>query len=112
MPQILVGKDAEQTATAGKTAGELEIREIAAPVHAAQPVLLLGEVVMADAGAMQPPQYGLGGTEIGAVALRLGDMQRHAVDPAAHQLLASAEQQRWRDLQRAGPLERAALARE
>ena len=63
--QILVGRDAEQPARGGGTArGELEIGEIGAAVGAAQPVLLLGEVVVADAGAMELAQRRLGRAEV------------------------------------------------
>ena len=44
--------------------------------------------------------------------MRLGDMQRHAIDPAAHQRAASCEQQRRRDAERAGNRQRAAFAPE
>ena len=67
---------------------------------------------MGDAGAMQRAQRRLGGAEIGGVAVGLGDMQRHAIDPAAHQRLASGKQQRRRDAERPGNGERAALAAE
>ena len=69
MPQILVGRDAEQPAAGLEAGRELEIGEIGAAVAAAQPVLLLGEIVMADAGAMQLSQRLLGGAEIGDVAV-------------------------------------------
>ena len=39
---------------------------------------------MADAGAMKLAERGLGRAEIGEVALRLCDVQRHSVDEAAH----------------------------
>ena len=70
-----------------KAGGELEIGQIGAAA-AVEPVLLLGEVVVAYAGAMQRAQRRLGGAKISGVAMRLGDMQRHAIDPAAHQRLA------------------------
>ncbi len=98
MPQVLIGQNAKQPPAPRKAEGELEIGQIAAPIGAAQPVLFLGQIVVADPGAVQPPQHGLGGAEIGVVAVRLGDMQRDAVNPAAHQLLPAAEQKRWRNL--------------
>ncbi len=73
--------------------GELEVGHIGAAVAADQPVLLLGEVVMADARAVQLAQRQLGGAEIGEVAMRLGEMQRDAVDEAAHQRLPAGPQQ-------------------
>ncbi len=87
MPQILVGGDAEQPASRPEAGGELEIRQIGPAVAAAQPVLFLGEIVVADAGAVQLAQRLLGGAEIGDVADGLGEVQRNAVDEAAHQRL-------------------------
>src|SRR3954468_16266638 len=110
MPQVLIGQHAEQPAAPFEADRELEIGEIAIPVGAAQPVLFLGEIVVADAGAMQPPQHGLGGAEIGAITLWFGDMQRDALDPAAHQLLVPAEEKRRRDLERFSTGKGAALA--
>src|SRR6202043_2695056 len=49
MPQILVARDAEQHAVAAEAGGELEIGEISA-ASAIDPVLLLGEVVVAYSG--------------------------------------------------------------
>ena len=98
-------------AAAAKARRELEVGQIGAAVGV-EPVLLLGEIVVGDAGAMQRAQRRLGRAEIGGIAMRLGDMQRHAVDPAAHQRVASGEQQRRRDAERAGDRKRAALAPE
>ena len=112
MPQILVGRDAEQLAARLEAGRELEVGEIGAAVAAAQPVLLLGEIVVADAGAMQLAQRLLGGTEIGDVAVRLGQMQRHAVDEAAHQRLLAGPQQFRPDVQVARQRQRAAFASE
>src|SRR6516225_6250927 len=53
VPQVLVSRDAEKPGAAREASGKLEIGEIGAPVAPAQPVLLLGEVVVADAGAME-----------------------------------------------------------
>ena len=61
MPQILIGRDTEQPAAALEAGGELEIGEIGAAVAAAQPVLLLGQIVVTDAGTMQFSQRRLGG---------------------------------------------------
>ena len=85
MPQILIGRDPEQPAARLETGGQLKIGDIGAAVAATQPVLLLGKIIMADAGAMQLAQRELGGAEIGEVAMRLCQMQRDAVDEAAHQ---------------------------
>jgi hypothetical protein len=74
--------------------------------------LLFGEVVVAYSGAMQRAQRRLGGTKIAGVAIGLGDMERHAIDPAAHQRLASGKQQRRRDAELARSGERTALAPE
>ena len=111
MPQILVARDAEQHAVAAEARGELEIGEISAAA-AVEPVLLLGEIVVANSGTMQRAQRRLGGTKIAGIAMRLGDMQRHAVDPAAHQRLASGKQQRRRDAELTRRGERATLAPE
>ena len=85
MPEILIGGDPKQPAPCLEAGRELKVGDIGPPVVAAQPVLFLGEVVVADAGAMQLAQRELGGTEIGDVTDRLGLMQRDAVDEAAHQ---------------------------
>ena len=111
MPQILVARDAEQHAVTPEARGELEIGQIGAAA-AVEPVLLLGEVVVAYAGAMQRAQRRLGGAKIAGIAMGLGDMQRHAVDPAAHQCMVSGKQKRRRDAELAGSRERAALAPE
>src|SRR5260370_26182631 len=111
MPQILIARDAEQYAVAAEAGGELKIGQICATA-AIEPVLLLGEVVVAYAGAMQRAKRRLGGTKIAGVAERLGDMERHAIDPAAHQRPAPGEQQRRCDAELARGGERAALAPE
>ena len=67
---------------------------------------------MGDAGAMQRAQHSFRRAEIAGVAMRLGDMQRHAVDPAAHQRAASGKEQRRRDAERLGAGERLLLAAE
>jgi hypothetical protein len=61
---------------------------------------------------MEHPQRRLGGAEIGGIAVGLGDVQRHAVDPAAHQHAAAGEEQRRRDPEPPGDRERAAFAPE
>ena len=111
MPNILVGRDAEQPAAPLEAGGELEVGEIGVAVAAHEPVLLLGEVVVADACAMQPVQRLLGGTEVGDVAMRLCQMQRDAVDEAAHQRAAAGPQQLGSDLQALGQRQCPALAR-
>src|SRR5438034_125395 len=80
MPEILVSRGAEQPAARPEAGRELKVGEIGAAVAATQPILLLGEIVMADAGAMQLAQRLLGGTEIGGIAKRFCQMQRYAID--------------------------------
>ncbi len=60
MTDVFVGQDAKQPAAARETGGQLEIGDIGAAIGAAQPVLLLGEIVVADAGPMHPAQRRLG----------------------------------------------------
>src|SRR5262249_57398299 len=104
--QILIGRDAEEKGPARETGGKLEVGEIGAPVASAQPVLLLGEIVVADAGAMELAQARFGRAEEGALAVRLGDVQRQAVDPSADQCIATSEQERRRNAQVAGNRDR------
>src|ERR1700738_1250814 len=92
MPEILVGRDTKQPAARREAGRELKIRDIGPAIAAAQPVLLLGEIVMADAGAMQSAQRLLGGAEIGDVAERFCQMQRPPVDESAHQRLPAGPQ--------------------
>src|SRR5260370_38104187 len=99
MPEILVGRDSEQPAAGAEAGRELKIGEIGPAVDAAQPVLLLGEIVMADAGAVQPAQRLLGGPEVGDVAVRLGEMQPRPVDESATHPLAAGPTQFPSDLQ-------------
>src|SRR5262245_56196360 len=112
VPQVLVSGDAEKPGAAREARGKLEIGEIGAPVAPAQPVLLLGEVVVADAGAMQLAQRRLGRAEEAALAARLGDVERQAIDPAADERIATREQERRRDAELARDRKRTALARE
>src|ERR1700740_3365561 len=93
MPQVLVGGDAEQLAACGEAGGKLKVRQIGASVAAAQPVLLLGEIVVAYPGAMQAAQRLLGRAEIGDVAMRLCQMQCDAIDETAHQRVAAGPKQ-------------------
>ena len=58
-----------------------------------------GEVVVADAGTMQPSQGLFGGAKIGDVAGWLDQMQRHPVDETAHQRLPAGPQQYGCDIQ-------------
>ncbi len=83
MTEILVTGEAKQPAATAKPKSQLKIGDIGAPVGV-EPVLLLGEVVVGNPGAMEFSQGGFGGPEIGGVAVRFGDVQRHATDPAAH----------------------------
>src|SRR5262249_15342097 len=90
-PKVLVGQQPKQTTTAREAGGKLEIREVCAPVTPAQPVLLLGQVIVTNAGPMQLTQCRFGGGEIRTVPVGLCDLQRHAVDPAAYEGLPSGE---------------------
>src|ERR1700754_771118 len=110
MPKILIGGDAKQPAAGFEAGRKLEVGNIGASVAAAQPVLFLGKIVMANARAMQPAQRRFGGTEIGDIAVRLGQMERHAVDEAAHECLPAGPQQLRPGVQVACQRQRAALA--
>ena len=112
MAQILIGRDPEQAASCLEAGGQLKIGHIGAAVAAAQPVLLLGEIIMADAGAVQLAQGELGGSEIGEVAMGFCQMQRDAVDEAAHQRLPAGPEQFRADVEIARQRQRAALAGE
>ncbi len=115
VPQVFVACEAEQRIAAAKAGGELEIGKKGAAMSvdlAVKPVLFLGEVVVGDAGAMQCKQRRLRRAEIGGIAVRLGDVQWHAVDPAAHQDVASGKKKRRRNAERAGNGKRAAFAAE
>src|SRR5665647_1718122 len=72
MPKIFVGRDPEQPAARLETGRELKIRDIGAAVAAAEPVLLFRQIVVADAGAMQPVQRLPGRAEIRGVPARFG----------------------------------------
>ena len=67
---------------------------------------------MADAGAVQLAQRQFGGSEIGEVAMGFCQMQRDAVDEAAHQRLPSGPEQLRADVEIARQRQRAALAGE
>ena len=111
--QILVGRDAEQPATAREAGGQLEIGEIGVAVASAQPVLLLGEIVVADAGAMQLAQRRLGRAEDSRArraAWRCG-AATPSIQPRTSARRA-ANKQRRRDAELARDRERAALAPE
>jgi hypothetical protein len=112
MPEIFVSRDPEQPGARFEAGRQLEIREIGEAVAAAQPILLLGQIVVADAGAMELAQCSLGGTEIADIAMGFRQMQRHTIDEAAHQRLIAGPQQFWPDLQTPRLYQRAALARE
>src|SRR5262249_52661286 len=96
-PQIRGGDQREQPPPPLETARKLEVGEIGAAVAAPQPVLLLGEIVVANPRPMQLAKRGAGGTEIGTVAIGLGNLQGHPIDPAAHEDATSGKEQRWRD---------------
>ncbi len=85
MPQVFVGGDPKQQIPVLELDGELKISDVGAAIAAAQPVLLLGEVIVTNAGTVQFAQNRLGGAKIGAVTVWFGKMQRNALDPAAHQ---------------------------
>ncbi len=87
MPQILIGRDPEQFCARLEAGRELEVRDIGTAIGAAQPVLFLGEIVVANSGAMHFAQRLLGRAKIGDIAMRLGHLQRHAIDKTAHQRL-------------------------
>src|SRR5260221_1803734 len=53
VPQILIGGDTEQPGAAREASGKLEVGEIGAPVASPQPVLFLGQIIVADASAVQ-----------------------------------------------------------
>src|SRR5260370_34195750 len=112
MPEVLVSRDAEQPAATPKAGRELKVGQISAAVAAAQPVLLLGKIVVADAGAMQLAQRLFGGTEIADVSIRFCQMQRHPVDETADQRLAAGPQQFLPDMQIVRLCQRTALPRE
>ena len=77
-----------------------------------EPVLLLGEIVARNPGAMKLPQRRFCRSEIGRVAIGLGDMQRHAIDPAADEKSLARKQKRWCDIERAGNLKHPAFTPE
>ncbi len=93
MPKVLVRRDPEQPAARAEAGRELEVGHIGAAVAAHEPVLLLGKIIVTDARAMQLPQRLLGGSEIGGIVKRLGQVQRHPVDKSAHQRLPAGPQQ-------------------
>ena len=99
MPKVLIGGDPKQPAAGSKACRQLKIREIGAAVTPDQPVLFLGEVIVAYCGAMQLPQRLLGGTKLSDVARRLYQMQPHPVDETTHQRLPAGPQQRRRDVE-------------
>ena len=112
MPEIFVSRNAEQPAARREAGRELKVGEIGAAVAAAQPVLLLGEIVVADAGAMQFAQRLLGRAEIAEIAVRFRHLQGDAIDKAAHQRLPTGPQQLGPDIEIARQCQRAPLARE
>src|SRR6266487_6810118 len=99
MAQVLIGRDPEQAAAGLETGGQLKIGHIGAAVASAQPVLLLGEIIMADAGAVQLAKRELGGSEIGDVAMGFCQMQCDTIDEAAHQRASAGPEQFWTDVE-------------
>src|SRR5262249_16236750 len=112
VPQILVGENPEQTSPLPETARELGIGEVGAAVASLQPVLLLGEIVMANSGPMQLAKRGAGGMKIRMVPVRFGNLQGNSIDPAAHEYAPSGKEERRRDAELARDCERFALTRE
>src|SRR5260370_24379588 len=110
MPKVFVGKQPKQQAAARETGGELEIREVGAAVTTAQPVLLLGEIVVAYPRPVQLAKRRFGGCEICAVAVGFCYLQSDAVDPTTHQRAAAGEQERWSNAELARNGKRASLA--
>src|SRR5262249_31793235 len=110
--QILVRRDAEEPGSARETGGKLEVGDIGTPVPPAQPVLLLGKVVMAGTGPGELPKGGFGGGEKCLLAMRLGDGERQAVDPAPDHRVVGGEQERRRNAEFTRDRQCAPLARE
>src|SRR5262249_6268165 len=111
MAQVFVARQAKQPAATAEEGRQLEVGEIG-PAMRIQPVLLFGEIVMGNPGTMQTAQRGFGRKEISCVAVRLGNMQRYAVNPTAYQELPSGKKQRRRYPESAGHCPRVALAPE
>src|SRR5204863_10094919 len=104
--QILVSGDAIQPRTSPQAGRKLEVGHISFALWAAQPVLLLGEVVVANACPMQCMQRRFGGAEIASLADWPGDMHGDAVKKAANET-APASVQKWRrNTKRTGDLQR------
>src|SRR5579863_6831901 len=112
MPKVLVGGYAEQQAARAKARRELEVGEIGAAIASNEPVLFLGKIIVADASAMQLPQRLFGGSEIGDIVERLCQVQRHAIDEAAHECLPAGPQQFGPDIELARQTQRATLTHE
>ena len=110
MPQVLVCQQPEQAAAPREAGSELKVHEIGAAVATAQPVLLLGEIVVANPRAVQGAQRGLGRGEKSAIAVRLCRLQRDALDPAANEDPPAGEEERRSNAKLAGNGERAPLA--
>src|SRR4029077_11243415 len=104
-----VSRDPEQPAPRLEAGSELEIGEIGPAVSADQPILLLGEIVMANARAMQLAQRQLCRTEISDIVKRLCLVQGYSVDETAHQRQAAGPQQFRPDTQVARQGKRVAL---
>src|SRR3984893_6830616 len=110
MPQILVRQQSKQAGAPREAGSELKVHEIGAAVTTAQPVLLLGEIVVANTCPVQGAQRGLGRGEKSAVAIRLCSLQRDSVDPAANDDPPAGEEERRSNAKLAGNGERPALA--
>src|SRR6185369_14784705 len=107
--QIFISKQPEQATASGKGGSELKIRQIRAAVAPAQPVLLLGKIVVTDPCAMELAERNLGRLEKRAVAMWLGDVHDRAVDPTTHEHLPARIEERRRDSKLTRDDERAAL---
>jgi hypothetical protein len=96
--KVFIGGDAKQPAAGSKACGELKIGEIGPAITPDQPVLFLGKIVVANAGAVQPPQRLLCRSEVSDVASRFDKVQCYPVDETAHQRLPAGPQQWRRDV--------------
>jgi len=72
--QILVSRNAKQPRAPGEAGGELEVSQISLSIAGAQSVLFLREVIVTNAGPMQPAERALGRFQIGDIAYGLCQM--------------------------------------
>ena len=83
MPQVLACQQPKQVTSARREPGELKIDESRGAIVAHQNIWLLGEIVVHDSSAVQPPQQPRGSIEIGGVG-GLAAVHRHTWDIAAN----------------------------